>query len=283
MAMIKIIETPRDGMQGLKKIIPTNIKADYINELLKVGFDAVDIGSFVSAKAIPQLQDTAEVIKKLDFSETETELMVLVANKKGGEIASHFEKIKYLIYPFSISPIFLKRNINSDIESSLQSIDALKNICLKTNKELVVYVAMGFGNPYGDEWNIEIVEKYVEILKQKEIKIIPFSDVLGNSTQERIKLVFSKFILKYPEIEFGFHLHARPDNWHKKLDAAYQAGCRRFDSVINGLGGCPMADDNLLGNLDTKNLFSYLKENNINNKLNKNALALAMQKAMQIF
>ncbi|MCD4774241.1 MAG: hypothetical protein K8R41_12760 [Bacteroidales bacterium] len=279
---LKIIETPRDGMQGIKKIIPTDVKADYINKLLKVGFDAVDIGSFVSSKAIPQLKDTAEVIKKLDLS-GKTDLMVLVANKKGGEIASHFEEIKYLIYPFSISPTFLQRNINSDIESSLQNIEVLKNICLKTNKELVVYVAMGFGNPYGDEWNIEIVEKYVNILKQKEINIIPFSDILGNSTPERIKLVFSSLVYKFPEIEFGFHLHARFDDWYEKLDAAYTSGCRRFDSVINGLGGCPMADDKLLGNLDTKNLISYLDKNNIEHKLNRNALNFAVQKAQQIF
>ena len=281
--MLKIIETPRDGMQGIKKIIPADVKADYINELLKVGFDAVDIGSFVSSKEIPQLKDTAEVIKKLDLSESKTDLMVLVANKKGGEITSHFEEIKYLIYPFSISPTFLKRNINSDIESSLQNIEVLKNICLKTNKELVVYVAMGFGNPYGDEWNIEIVKRYVEILKKKEINIIPFSDILGNSTSERIKLVFSSLISKFPEIEFGFHLHARPDDWYEKLDAAYTSGCRRFDSVINGLGGCPMADDKLLENLDTKNLISYLGKNNIEHKLNINAFNIAVQKAQQIF
>jgi len=281
--MIKIIETPRDGMQGLKKFIPTDIKTEYINELLKVGFDAVDIGSFVSPKAIPQLKDTAEVIKNLDLSVSKSDLMVLVANKKGGEIASHFEEIKSIIYPFSISPTFLKRNINSDIESSLQNINELQNICLKTNKELVVYMSMGFGNPYGDEWNIEIIKKYVDILNQKEIKIIPFSDILGNSTPEKIKLVFSNLIPEFPEIEFGFHLHARPDDWHKKLDAAYTSGCRRFDSVINGLGGCPMADDKLIGNLDTKNLISYLDKNIIEHKLNKNALNFAVQKAQQIF
>ena len=243
----------------------------------------MDIGSFVSPKAIPQLKDTAELIKKLDILETKTELMVLVANNKGGEIASSFEEIKHIIYPFSISPTFLKRNINSDIENSLQCIDFLRNICLKTNKNLVVYVAMGFGNPYGDEWNIELAEKYVEILKQKEIKIIPFSDILGNSTPEKITLVFSNLISKFPEIEFGFHLHARPDDWYGKINAAYISGCNRFDSVINGLGGCPMADDKLLGNMDTRNLLYFFDKNKIEHKLNINALNIAVQKAQQIF
>ena len=211
---MKIIETPRDGMQGLRKFIPTQLKADYINLLLKVGFDAVDVGSFVSPDAIPQLSDTTEVLKKLDLSKTKSKLMVLVANKKGGEIAAGFDEIKYLIFPFSVSPTFLKRNINSDIESSLQTIEVLKNICIKAKKELIVYIAMGFGNPYEDVWNIELVEKWVDIFYRLGIQIIPFSDILGNSTPERIKAVFSTVISKFPDVEFGLHLHAKPNDWY---------------------------------------------------------------------
>ena len=280
---MKIIETPRDGMQGLRKFIPTQLKADYINLLLKVGFDAVDVGSFVSPDAIPQLSDTAEVLKKLDMSKTKSKLMVLVANKKGGEIAAGFDEIKYLIFPFSVSPTFLKRNINSDIESSLQTIEVLNNICIRAKKELVVYIAMGFGNPYEDVWNIELVEKWVDVLYRLGIQIIPFSDILGNSTPERIKAVFSTVISKFPDVEFGLHLHAKPNNWYEKTDAACKAGCRRFDTVINGLGGCPMADDKLIGNMDTKNLLYYFDKNDIKYKIDKKAFDDAVKMALKIF
>ena len=280
---MKIIETPRDGMQGLKILIPTQLKADYINLLLKVGFDTVDIGSFVSLKAIPQLKDTAEVIHKLDLSATKSKLMVLIANKKGCEIAAQFNEIDFITFPFSISPTFLKRNINSNPEKSLNTIVELLNICDKANKKLVVYIAMGFGNPYGDDWNLDLVEKWVNILYRLGIQIIPFSDILGNSTAERIKTVFSTIIPKFPDMEFGLHLHTKPNDWYEKIDAAYKSGCSRFDTVINGLGGCPMADDKLLGNLDTKNLLYYLDKKNIQYNIDKKAFENTIKMATKIF
>jgi hydroxymethylglutaryl-CoA lyase len=272
---MKIIETPRDGMQGLHKYIPVNHKIDYLNTLLKVGFDVVDIGSFVSAKAIPQLRDTAEVIENLDISESHSKIMVLVANEKGGGRAVQFEKIDYLSFPFSVSPTFLKRNINSDIEKSLVTIDELVNKCQKSKKELVVYISMAFGNPYGDEWNLEILEQYVEILHAKGIRKIPLADVLGNSTNEKVRNVFSMLIPKFPEVEFGFHLHTKPNNWLEKVDSAYKAGCRNYEAVIGGIGGCPMAADKLLANLNTRNLLQYCSKNRISNTVNMEAFNLA--------
>ncbi|MCD4679526.1 MAG: hypothetical protein K8S00_03985 [Bacteroidales bacterium] len=279
---MKIIETPRDGMQGIEKYIPVNHKIDYLNTLLRVGFDVIDIGSFVSPKAIPQLHDTAEVLENLDLSESQSKIMVLVANKKGGERAVQFEKIDYLTFPFSVSPTFLQRNINSDIEQSLILVDELNELCHKAGKELVVYVTMGFGNPYGDEWNMEIIERSVEILKSKGINTIPFSDILGDSTPEKISKVFSVLIPKFPDIEFGFHLHAKPNDWYDKLDSAYKAGCRRFDAVIGGLGGCPMADDNLLGNLNTRNLLEYCIENGITTAIDQKEFEIAEQKLLKM-
>ncbi len=279
---MKIIESPRDGIQGLNKYIPVEQKIDYINTLLRVGFDVLDIGSFVSPKIIPQLKDTDEVIKNLDTSDSQTGIMVLVANKKGGDRAVQFEQIDYLTFPFSISPTFLKRNINSDIEHSLLIVDELMEVCTKADKELVVYITMGFGNPYGDDWNIEILEKYVEILFQKGINTIPFSDILGNSTPEKIDQVFSKLIPLFPEVEIGFHLHAKPDDWYKKVDSAFKAGCRRFDTVIGGLGGCPMADDELLGNLNTRNLLEYCDENKIKTSVNMEAFEAAEKKLIEM-
>jgi len=272
---LKILETPRDGIQGLEEYIPVDQKIDYINSLLKVGFDIVDVGSFVSPKAIPQLSDTAEVIRNLDLSETKSKIMVLVANKKGGEIAVEFEEVDYLSFPFSISPTFLKRNINSDIERSLIIVDDLVELCEMANKKLAVYISMGFGNPYGDEWNMEIVEKYVEILLDKEVRKIPFADVLGNSTISNIEKVFSTLIPKYPEVEFSFHLHTKARDWFPKVDAAYKAGCRSFEGVINGLGGCPAADDELLGNLSTRSLLEYCLMKGIKIRIDWKALEVA--------
>lgn len=279
---MKILETPRDGIQGIKQYIPVAQKIDYINSLLKVGFDIVDVGSFVSRKAIPQLWDTAEVIRNLDLTETKSKIMVLVANKRGGEIAVEFDEVDYLSFPFSISQTFLKRNINSDIERSLIIVDDLVEICQKTNKQLAIYISMGFGNPYGDEWNMEIVEKYVEILLDKGIRKIPFADVLGNSTISNIEKVFSTLIPKYPEVEFSFHLHTKARDWYPKVNAAYKAGCRSFEGVINGLGGCPAADDELLGNLSTRRLLEYCLMKGIKVNVDWKALEVAEKKFLQM-
>jgi hydroxymethylglutaryl-CoA lyase len=279
----KIIESPRDGIQGLKKFIPTKIKADYINSILKIGFDEVDIGSFVSEKAIPQLRDTAEVINLLDLDQTRSKLLVLVANKKGGEEAAEFDEINSLIFPFSVSPTFLKRNINSDFYNSIKTIDELRNVCEKRKKNLIVYITMGFGNPYGDIWNIDIIFERVEKLIDFGITTIPFSDILGNSTPSRIHEVFSSVIKEFPTIEFGFHLHTNPHDWHEKVGAALNSGCKRFDTVINGLGGCPMAGKELLGNLDTLSFLNFLDQKNISHKINNTALNDAVEKSKIYF
>ena len=279
---LKIIESPRDGIQGLKNFIPTKIKANYINSVLKVGFDEVDVGSFVSKEAIPQMSDTAEVIKSLDLNHTKSKLLLLVANKNGGLQASEFDEINSLIFPFSISQTFLKRNINLGFSNSIKTIDALRNICEKRKKNLIVYIAMGFGNPYGDQWNIDIIFEWVEKLLDFEISTIPFSDNLGNSTPSRINEVFSSVIKEFPKIEFGFHLHSKPNDWYEKIESAYNSGCRRFDTVINGLGGCPMTGKELLGNLDTLNFINFLNKKNIPHNINHSALEDAIEKSQNI-
>jgi len=270
--MIKIIETVRDGFQGLKPFIPTTKKVEYINALLKIGFDAIDVGSFVSGKAIPQMADTADVIKGLTKADSISKLMVLVANKKGTEIAASFDEIDQIIYPFSISPTFLQKNLNTDFIKSEISMDEIIEICTKKNKEPIVYIAMAFGNPYGDAWNIDIIHEWVEKLIQKGVKTIPLSDITGESNPEKIKAVYSSLIPKYSHIEFGFHLHTKPDDWYEKVDAAYESGCSRFDSVLGGLGGCPMTGYELLSNLDTINLLSFLKSKEININLDQHEL-----------
>lgn len=280
---MKIIESPRDGMQGMKKIISTENKAKYINALIEVGFDSIDFGSFVSAKAIPQLSDTTEVLKLLKLSETNTSLMVLVANIKGGEIASQYDEFDFLSFPFSISETFLKKNINSDFEKSKKIIDKLQNICEKTKKQLIVYMAMGFGNPYGDKWNLDVIFEWINFLKNLGIKIIPLSDITGEATKENITLVYSNIIKEFPEIEFGFHLHTKPDSYLEKIHAAYENGCRRFDTVLGGFGGCPMTGYELLANLNTFDLLNYCKNNNIQNNIDFNKLKFAEEIALKIF
>lgn len=270
--MIKIIETVRDGFQGLKPFIPTQKKVEYINALLKVGFDAIDVGSFVSERVVPQMADTADVIKGLDVSATNSKLMVLVANKEGALKAANIDKIDQVIYPFSISPTFLQKNINADFQKSEAIMDDIINICEKNNKEPIIYLAMAFGNPYGDEWSIDIIHEWVEKLIRKGVKTIPLSDITGESTPEKIKQVYSSLIPLYPSIEFGFHLHSKPDDWHEKIEAAYESGCRRFDTVLGGLGGCPMTGYELLSNLDTANFLSYLNKQNIETKINREQL-----------
>jgi hydroxymethylglutaryl-CoA lyase len=254
---IKIIECPRDAMQGIKSFIPTARKVAYIQSLLRVGFDTIDFGSFVSAKAIPQMQDTAEVLAQLDLSQTNSKLLAIIANTQGAIAASEHKEIQYLGFPFSISENFQMRNTHKTIEESLVTLNEILEIADKTNKEVVAYLSMGFGNPYGDPWNFDIVGNWTENLANRGVKILSLSDTIGSSTPEVIQYLFSNLIPKFPEIEFGAHLHTAPEKWFEKVDAAYNAGCRRFDGAIQGFGGCPMAKDTLTGNMPTEKLLSF--------------------------
>lgn len=257
MKSIKIIECPRDAMQGIKSFIPTNEKVEYIQSLLRVGFDTIDFGSFVSPKAIPQMVDTAEVLAKLDLSQTKSKLLAIIANTKGAELASEHKEIQYLGYPFSISENFQMRNTHKTIAESLVTLQEILDIANATNKEVIAYLSMGFGNPYGDPWNVEIVGEWTERLSKMGVQILSLSDTVGSSTPEMIDYLFSNLIPQYPKIEFGAHLHTTPDKWFEKVNAAYKAGCLRFDGAIQGFGGCPMAKDDLTGNMPTEKLLSY--------------------------
>lgn len=257
MKTIKIIECPRDAMQGIKTFIPTAEKVAYIQSLLRVGFDTIDFGSFVSPKAIPQMQDTAEVLAQLDLNQTQSKLLAIIANTKGAELASEYKEIRYLGFPFSISENFQMRNTHKTIAESLITLEEILAIADKSNKELVTYISMGFGNPYGDPWNVDVVGEWTEKLAKMGVKILSLSDTVGSSTPEVIDYLFSNLITKYPHIEFGAHLHTTPDKWFEKVDAAYNAGCTRFDGAIQGFGGCPMAKDDLTGNMPTEKLLSY--------------------------
>lgn len=255
---IKIIECPRDAMQGIKShFIPTTAKAAYINSLLQVGFDTIDFGSFVSPKAIPQMKDTAKVLDLLEVHKTDTKLLAIIANLRGANDATRFEQIDYVGYPFSISENFQMRNTHKTIQESIVTLDAVLNVAFKTNKEVVAYLSMGFGNPYGDPWNVDIVAEWVEKLSKMGVKIISLSDTIGSSKPETISYLFSNLIPMYTDIEFGAHLHTTPSTWFEKVNAAYTAGCFRFDGAIKGYGGCPMAKDELTGNMPTEKLVSY--------------------------
>ena len=252
---IKLVECPRDAIQGIKHFIPTEKKIKYINLLLESNlFDTIDFGSFVSPKAIPQMADTAAVVRGLNLNHTQTKLLAIIANERGATEASQFEKISYLGYPFSISETFQVRNTNATIAESLERVKAIQEIAEKADKQLVIYVSMGFGNPYGDEWNAEIAIKWVDKLQKLGIKIFSLSDTVGVATPESITYLFENLIPKYPNLEFGAHLHTTSDTWQEKVDAAYKAGCRRFDGAILGYGGCPMAADELVGNMPMENL-----------------------------
>ncbi|MDX1472481.1 MAG: hydroxymethylglutaryl-CoA lyase, partial [Flavobacteriaceae bacterium] len=255
---VKIIECPRDAMQGIKTFIPTKEKVDYIQALLRVGFDTIDFGSFVSPKAIPQMVDTAEVLSQLDLSKTTSKLLAIVANVRGAEDASEHSEIDYLGYPFSISENFQMRNTHKTIAQSVVTLKEILEIADKVNKEVVVYISMGFGNPYGDPWDVEIVGEWTEKLNKMGVKILSLSDTIGTSDRESIEYLFSNLIPAYPQIEFGAHLHTNPTKWFDKVDAAYSSGCRRFDGAIQGFGGCPMAKDELTGNMPTEKLLSYM-------------------------
>lgn len=281
--MIKLIECPRDAIQGLHDFVPTQTKADYINILVQVGFDTIDFGSFVSPKAIPQLKDTAEVLNKLDLSSSKSKLLAIVANLKGIETAVQYEQITYLGFPFSISETFQQRNTNSSISQSMQTVDVLTELCNNYQKQAVVYLSMGFGNPYGDEWNHELVEKWTEELVNRRVKIISLSDTIGVSNPEKINYIFPHLVNTFPEVEFGVHLHSNPSNWKEKIEAAYNSGCRRFDSALKGYGGCPMAADDLTGNIATENVISYLNSQGENLNLNMDKWQEAMEFSNQIF
>jgi hydroxymethylglutaryl-CoA lyase len=280
---IKIIECPRDAMQGIKSFIPTARKVAYIQSLLRVGFDTIDFGSFVSAKAIPQMQDTAEVLVQLDLSQTNSKLLAIIANTQGAIAASAHKEIQYLGFPFSISENFQMRNTHKTIEESLVTLNEILEIADKTNKEVVAYLSMGFGNPYGDPWNVDIVGNWTENLANRGVKILSLSDTIGSSTPEVIQYLFSNLISKYPKIEFGAHLHTTPEKWFEKVDAAYNAGCRRFDGAIQGFGGCPMAKDTLTGNMPTEKLLSYFTSNKEQTNTSPMSFESAYNEATKLF
>ena len=279
---VKVIECPRDAMQGIKQFIPTAQKVQYIQSILRVGFDTVDFGSFVSPKAIPQMVDTAEVLAQLDLSNTKSKLLAIVANTRGAEAASQHPEIQYLGYPFSISENFQMRNTHKTIAQSVVTLEQILNIANRSNKEVVVYISMGFGNPYGDPWDVNIVGEWTERLSKMGVKILSLSDTIGSSNPESIDYLFSNLIPHYKDIEFGAHLHTTPSSWFEKVDAAYKAGCRRFDGAIQGFGGCPMAKDELTGNMPTEKVLTYLTTRKAND-LNAMAFESAYNEASKIF
>ena len=281
--MVKIVECPRDAMQGLHDFIDTDIKANYINQLLKVGFNTIDFGSFVSPKAIPQMRDTADVLAKLDLSSTNSKLLAIVANQRGATDACKFEEINYLGFPFSISETFQQRNTNSSIEESLIRVADIQNLCVKHNKKMVVYISMAFGNPYGDEWNSDIVIEWTNKLAAMGIEIIALSDTIGVSNPENISYLFGNIIPEFNNIEIGAHLHTTPTTWQEKIEAAYNNGCKRFDGAIKGFGGCPMAKDDLTGNMPTENMLEYFNQNHIKTGINNNEFNTSLVKASDVF
>ncbi|MBO2545949.1 hydroxymethylglutaryl-CoA lyase [Salegentibacter sp. BDJ18] len=283
MDKIKLIECPRDAMQGIKTFIPTEKKVQYIQSLLRCGFDTIDFGSFVSPKAIPQMADSAEVLSKLDLSTTKSKLLAIVANTRGAENASVHNEIDYLGYPFSISENFQMRNTHKTIAESVDILSEILEIAEKTNKEVVAYLSMGFGNPYGDPWNVEIVGEWTEKLSAMGVKILSLSDTIGSSTPDIIEYLFSNLIPEYPEIEFGAHLHTTPTKWHEKIDAAYKSGCRRFDGAIQGFGGCPMAKDELTGNMPSEKMLSYFNSKKADSNIKMTSFESAYNEASKIF
>ncbi len=280
---IKLIECPRDAMQGWKTLIPTEKKIEYINALLKVGFDSIDFGSFVSPKAIPQMADTSEVVRKLDMSASHSKLLAIIANLRGAEAAVVHDEIGYLGFPFSVSETFQQRNTNSTIAQSLGRVEDIQNICIKTGRKLVVYISMGFGNPYGDAYSEEIVFEWVNKLVAMDIEIISLADTVGIATPEQVYGMTEYLVDSLPGTEIGVHLHATPANRKEKLAAAVKSGCKRFDGALKGIGGCPMADDELVGNMNTEEMISYFEEQNLLAGLNKEALLESLRLAGEIF
>ncbi len=282
MPKIKIIECPRDAMQSIKEFIPTDHKVKYLQSLVDVGFDTIDIGSFVSSKVIPQLSDTSEVIDRINLT-NDTKLLVIIANKRGAVDACAHNKISYLGYPFSISENFQMRNTNKTIKESEKVLMDIQKVCLNQNKELVVYLSMGFGNPYGDPWSFEIVEKWVSKLVESGVKIISLSDTIGSANVHSIGQLFQNLSRMFKDVEFGVHLHTNPESWYNKVEIAYEAGCRRFDGAIKGFGGCPMASDKLVGNMPTEKLISFITERNINSNINLLRFETAYNLSLKLF
>ncbi len=284
MSDVKLIECPRDAMQGIHSFIDTDKKIDYINLLLKAGFDTIDFGSFVSPKAIPQMRDTADVLAGLNLSETGSSLLAIVANTRGAEDACKFSEIRYLGYPFSISETFQQRNTNSSREESLLRVEEIQALCKKHGKEAVIYISMAFGNPYGDAWHPEIAAQWTERLhKELEVDVIALADTIGVSNQANISALFGTLIPEFPNCEIGAHLHTTPDTWEEKMDAAWKAGCRRFDGALKGLGGCPMAKDDLTGNMPMEKIISYLDTHGVPHETDAVVVEQALLKASFIF
>jgi hydroxymethylglutaryl-CoA lyase len=280
---IKLIECPRDAMQGWKNFIPTEKKIEYINSLVKVGFDTIDFGSFVSAKAIPQMADTKEVIGNLDLGISDTKLLAIVANLRGAEEASVFDQITYLGFPFSVSETFQQRNTNSSIAESLKRVEDIQNLCINKSKKLVIYISMAFGNPYSDLYDEDIVFNWVEKLVELDIETISLADTVGVASPEQVYDMTSYLVESLPSTEIGVHLHSTSENWHQKLEAALKAGCKRFDGALKGIGGCPMANDELVGNMNTEWMISYFENHNAATGLNKETLAESLRIAGEIF
>ena len=271
-------------MQGVKNFIPTDLKVEYINALLKVGFDTIDVGSFVSKKMIPQLADTADVLKRIDIKDSDSKLLVIVGNERGAEEAVSYDEVSYIGFPFSISETFQQKNINSSINDSLKRLANIQNLALKNNKKLVTYFSMAFGNPYGDEWSVYIVAHWAEkLMNEFGINILSLSDTIGSSEPKIIEWLFSKLISEFPSVEFGAHLHTHSYNWKEKLDAAYSAGCKRYDAAMLGYGGCPMANDKLVGNMPTEKMLNHFSEMDLGNRINYDTLTKVEEAASKIF
>lgn len=280
---LKLVECPRDAMQGWKHFIPTDKKVAYINSLLRVGFDTIDFGSFVSPKAIPQMADTKDVVRLLDLEKTHTKLLAIIANVKGAEDAVAFDEISYLGFPFSISETFQLRNTNSTIEESLKRVEAIQELCLQKKKELVIYISMGFGNPYGDNYSEEIVYDWVNKLAAKGINIISLADTVGLASPQQVFTITDYLVRLLPDIEIGVHLHSTSQNWQQKTAAAVEAGCMRFDGALKGIGGCPMANDALVGNMNTEWMIGYFEEMGLEINIDKDALKKSLTLASEIF
>ena len=280
---VKVVECPRDAMQGWPVFIPTQRKIAYLDALLQCGFDTVDFGSFVSPKAIPQLADTKEVVRGLDLTGTSSKLLAIVANKRGGEEAMVFDEINCIGFPFSVSPTFQQRNTNSTLNDSFELVEELQNLCTKNQKELVVYISMGFGNPYGDAYSPDLVSEWVERIVGIQVTTISIADTVGLATPAEVGAVMNTLIPAYPNVEIGVHLHSSPVNWQAKVDAALQAGCTRFDGALKGIGGCPMAGDDLVGNMDSELMVSYFDQLKLVDGIRLNEVRIAAAMASQIF
>lgn len=280
---INIVECPRDAMQGWKTFIPTNQKVKYLNSLLKIGFDTLDCGSFVSPKAIPQMADTKEVISKISLNGSKTKLSVIVANKRGAEEAASFDSVTYVGFPFSVSPTFQQRNTNSTMEESQRRVEEIQNICLKNDKELVIYLSMAFGNPYDDEYDEETILHWADEMVRRNINVISLADTVGLADPDQVYFALNTLIYAYPQVEFGVHLHSTAVNRQQKIEAALAAGCKRFDGALKGIGGCPFAKDELVGNVNTEWMIEFFKSKNLLREIDEDALREALTFAEEIF